>query len=336
LGTTIWQPRIAIRDALQRTDENGTMNPKKRIAVIGAGFLGKSLIRRLLERGCEVSVLDRHPPGDFPYAGARWAVGDFRDPSLLRAALDGVSVAYHLVASTVPGDQQVDSARDLNEDVVGTMQFIDACVASDVLRIVFSSSSSVYGVQRELPIRESAPTNPISSHGIHKLTIEKFLLLAKHFHGIDVRILRISNPYGPGQNPSGRQGFIAIAIGRIMSGAELTLRDGGRAIRDFIFIDDLAQALELAGLHYAVPSVLNIGSGEGHSLTHVIQLMSELLGYPVKTVSIESRKVDIPASVLDVSLAQRVLELGSPMDLRAGILRTLRFHGVKNQAGKLL
>ena len=329
-------PQIAIRNALQRTGENSTMNPKKRIAVIGAGFLGKSLIKNLLERGCEVSVLDRHPPGDVRYAGARWAVGDFRDQSLLRAALDGVSVAYHLVASTVPGDQQVDSARELNEDVVGTMQFIDACVASDVRRIVFSSSSSVYGVQDKLPIRESAPTNPISSHGIHKLTIEKFLLLAKHLHGIDVRILRISNPYGPGQNLVGRQGFIAIAIGKIMSGAALTLRDEGRAIRDFIFIDDLAQALELAGLRDEVPSILNIGSGEGHSLTDVIRLMSDLLGYPVKTVNIESRRVDIPASVLDVALAARVLDLGPAVDLRAGILKTLRFHGVKNQAGQLL
>ena len=307
-----------------------------KIAVIGAGFLGRALIRRLLDFGCDVSVLDRHPPGDVQYAGARWVVGDFRDQSLLREALEGVSVAYHLVASTVPGDRQVDSARELNEDVVGALQFIDACAASDVRRIVFSSSSSVYGVQDELPIRESAPTNPISSHGIHKLTIEKFLLLAKHLHGIDVRILRISNPYGPGQNLTGRQGFIAITIGKIMSGVDVTLRDEGRAIRDFMFIGDLARALELAGLRDEVPSILNIGSGEGHSLTDVIQLMSDLLGYPVKTVNIESRRVDIPASVLDVALAARVLGLGPAVDLRADILKTLRFHEVKSQAGELL
>ena len=323
-------------NALKRTDENITMNPRKRIAVIGAGFLGRALIKNLLDRGCEVSVLDRHPSDDVQYAPARWSIGDFRDQSLLRATLDGVSVAYHLVASTVPGDQQVDSARELNEDVVGTIQFIDACVTSDVRRIVFSSSSSVYGIQDELPIKESALTNPISSHGIHKLTIEKFLLLAKHLHGIDVRILRISNPYGPGQNLAGRQGFIAIAIGKIMSGADLTLRDEGRAIRDFIFIDDLARALELAGLRDEIPSILNIGLGEGHSLTEVIQLMSDLLGYPVKTVNIESRRVDIPASVLDVALAARVLDLGPVVGLRAGILKTLRFHGVKNRAGQLL
>lgn len=312
------------------------MKPITRIAVIGAGFLGKSLISSLLQRGCEVNVLDRHPPCDGQFSGARWLVGDFRDQSLLRAALNGVSLAYHLVASTVPGDQQVDSARELNDDVVGTMQLIEACVVSNVHRIVFSSSSSVYGAQDKLPIKESAATNPISSHGIHKLTNEKFLLLAKHMHGIDVRILRIANPYGPGQNLTGRQGFIAIAIGKIKSGDYLTVRDNGSAIRDFIFIDDLTRALELAGICNEVPSIMNIGSGIGHSLTEVIQLMSVLLCYPIKTVNIESRRIDIHASVLDVELATRVLDLCAPVDLKAGILKTLRFHGMRNQVGQLL
>ncbi|OOG44673.1 hypothetical protein B0B52_06045 [Polaromonas sp. A23] len=312
------------------------MNPGKRIAVIGAGFLGKALIRSLLARGCDVSVLDRHPPDGNEYGKASWVTGDFRDQALLRATLNGVFIAYHLVASTVPGDQQVDSARELNEDVVGTVQFIDACVASGVRRIVFSSSSSVYGVQETLPIRESAPTDPISSHGVHKLTIEKFLLLAKHLHEIDVRILRISNPYGPGQNLAGRQGFIAIAIGKIISGEELILRDEGRAIRDFIFIDDLARAMVLAGLKDDVPSVLNIGAGAGHSLAEVIQLMGEILGYSIKTVNTESRRVDIPASVLDVKLARKALDLSPVVELKAGILQTLRFHGVRSHAGKIL
>ncbi|MES2188905.1 MAG: NAD-dependent epimerase/dehydratase family protein [Pseudomonadota bacterium] len=312
------------------------MNSEKRIAVIGAGFLGKALIRSLLARGFDVSVLDRHPPDDIEYSKATWVTGDFRDQSLLRATLRGAFIAYHLVASTVPGDQQVDSARELNEDVVGTIQFIDVCVASGVHRIVFSSSSSVYGVQEKLPIRESAPTNPISSHGVHKLTIEKFLLLAKHLHGIDVRILRISNPYGPGQNLAGRQGFIAIAIGKAILGEELILRDEGRAIRDFIFIDDLARAMVLAGLIDEIPSVLNIGAGAGCSLTEVIQLMGEILGYPVKTINTESRRVDIPASVLDVTLAGHALGMSPVVDLRAGILKTLRFHGVRNYAGKIL
>lgn len=310
------------------------MNSRQKVAVIGAGFLGQALIKNLLESGCEVNVLDRHPLSNALCTGAKWFVGDFRDQSLLMSTLDKVSVAYHLVASTVPGDQQVDSAKELNEDVVGTIKFIDACVASNVQRIIFSSSSSVYGMQDELPIKESASTNPISTHGIHKLTIEKFLLLACHLHGIDVRILRISNPYGPGQSLAGRQGFVAIAIGKIISGSSLILRDEGRAIRDFIFIDDLTRVLALAGLRDNVPSIMNVGSGKGHSLIEVVQLMEELLGYTTKIVNTESRRIDIPASVLDTTLAERALDLQPAAELRAGILKTLRFHGVKNQLGQ--
>jgi UDP-glucose 4-epimerase len=310
------------------------MNSRQKVAVIGAGFLGQALIKNLLESGCEVNVLDHHPLSNVLCTGAKWFVGDFRDQSLLMSTLDKVSVAYHLVASTVPGDQQVDSAKELNEDVVGTIKFIDACVASNVQRIIFSSSSSVYGMQDELPIKESAFTNPISTHGIHKLTIEKFLLLARHLHGIDVRILRISNPYGPGQSLVGRQGFVAIAIGKIISGSSLILRDEGRAIRDFIFIDDLTRILALAGLRDNVPSIMNVGSGKGHSLIEVVQLMEELLGYTTKIVNTESRRIDIPASVLDTTLAERALDLQPAAKLRAGILKTLRFHGVKNQFGQ--
>ena len=297
------------------------MNSRQKVAVIGAGFLGQALIKNLLESGCEVNVLDRHPLSNALCTGAKWFVGDFRDQSLLMSTLDKVSVAYHLVASTVPGDQQVDSAKELNEDVVGTIKFIDACVASNVQRIIFSSSSSVYGMQDELPIKESASTNPISTHGIHKLTIEKFLLLACHLHGIDVRILRISNPYGPGQSLAGRQGFVAIAIGKIISGSSLILRDEGRAIRDFIFIDDLTRVLALAGLRDNVPSIMNVGSGKGHSLIEVVQLMEELLGYTTKIVNTESRRIDIPASVLDTTLAERALDLQPAAELRAGILK---------------
>lgn len=305
------------------------MTTKKRYSVIGAGFIGKSVIRNLLLKGCDVSVLDRHECPDEFLQKVTWITGSFYDQRELSLALEGATVAYHLVSSTVPGDQHVDVAKELNENVVGSLHFIDSCLAAGVKRIVYASSSSVYGLQDHLPINESAPTNPISPHGIHKLTTEKFLLLAQHMHSIEVRIARIANPYGPEQSVFGRQGFVAIAIGSVIRGVPLSLRDNGCSIRDFIYIDDLAEALGLCGSMDGLPSIINIGAGRGYSLREVVELMGQLVGRKIATISTESRVVDIPISVLDVSLARSTMSFLPFTALRAGISKTLHYHGVK-------
>lgn len=298
------------------------------IAVIGAGFIGKAVIRNLLLKGYHIRVLDRHAcPDEFAHI-VTWVTGNFHDKNALGRVLQGVSVAYHLVSSTVPGDQHVDVAMELNENVVGALRFVDACLVAGVKRIVFASSASVYGLQDRLPIIESAATNPISAHGIHKLTIEKYLLLAQHLHGIEVRIARIANPYGPEQSVMGRQGFIAIAIGCILSETPLSLRDTGRLIRDFIYIDDLAEALGLCGTLDDLPSIINIGSGKGYSLRDIVDLMEQLIGRQIATVSMESRAVDIPISVLDIGLAHSAISFKHATVLREGLGKTFLHHGI--------
>jgi UDP-glucose 4-epimerase len=296
-------------------------------AVLGAGFIGRALIRNLLLKSKTVRVLDRNScPSEF-LGNTQWIKGVFEDKRALRDLLDGVSVAYHLVSSTVPGDQHVDAARELHDNVVSTLQFIDVCLEVGVKRIVFASSASVYGVQELIPIKESAMTNPISTHGINKLAIEKFLLLAKYQHDISVQILRISNPYGPGQNISGRQGFIGMTIGHILSNSPVLLRNQGLAIRDYIYIDDLAAAFALAGELNDSPSVMNVGSGRGHSLRDVINIFSLLLNKSIATNYSVSRSVDIPSSILDIELFQAFSASSHGTNLREGLIKTLNFHG---------
>lgn len=302
---------------------------KRRIAVIGAGFIGKSVIRNLLLKGNDVVVLDRHICPDEFSGRVSWVTGNFHDKNSLDSVLIGATVAYHLVASTVPGDEHMDVAVELNENVVGTLFFINACLAAGIKRIVFASSASVYGMQRHLPIKESATTNPISTHGIHKLTVEKFLLFASHLHGIEIRILRIANPYGPEQSLWGRQGFIAIAIGNICRNLPVALRDNGRAIRDFIFIDDLAEALALGGLLDNLPTVINVGTGIGCSLREVVDAIGQLLGRPVETISSDARPVDIPASVLNIGLASSKMGFSPMIGLSSGLRITLVSHGLE-------
>ena len=295
----------------------------------GGGFIGRAIVRNLISRGCDVHVLDRNSCPEEFCGKTSWIVGDFLDRSSLDLALHGAKVAYHLISSTVPGDQHVNFAMELHDNVIASLNFIDACVAAGVRRIVFSSSSSVYGVQDILPIGESAPTNPISSHGIHKLAVEKLLLMAQYLHGIEVKVLRIANPYGPGQNIDGRQGFIAMAIGSITRNSPLILRDEGRAVRDFIYIDDLAEAIVLAGLSKSVPQIINLATGVGHSLRDVLWHIEQILGCNISVISAESRRVDIPVSVLDVSLAVSSLPINSMVGLKEGLIKTLRYSGLR-------
>jgi len=297
--------------------------------VCGVGFIGMALVRSLLARGMSVSVLDHKPCPATLTERLRWFQGDFSDEKLLADALTGTDVAYHLVSSTVPGDDQVGVIKELSDNIFSTIRFIEVAIAAGVKRIVFVSSSSVYGLQLKTPILESAETNPISSHGIHKLAIEKYLLLYRFNHDIDVRIVRLSNPYGPGQNLHGRQGFIAIAIGNVLDGLPVLLRGAGSPVRDFIYIDDVARALATVGGDAKAPAVMNLGTGAGSSLARVVATLEELLGRRVATESGPLRRVDIPVSVLDVSMGRDRLGIVSTTSLRDGLRLTLEHHGIR-------
>ena len=234
---------------------------------------------------------------------------------------------------SVPGDGAINDAainlvKGLSDNILLTIKFLDMCKVCDVKRVVFVSSSSVYGLQTQIPIAESATTNPISSHGIEKLALEKYFLLYKFLYGIDVRIIRLSNPYGPGQSLFGRQGFIAISIGRLLKHKPILLRDLGRPIRDFIYIDDVSKALALAGTLEYGPSILNIGSSKGYSLAQVVALFEEILGQTIKVDQMEPKKIDILESVLNVSLAHDCIFFNTQISMCEGLVKTLQYHEI--------
>jgi len=300
----------------------------KNFAICGSGFIGKNLIHHLTSQGYRVNVLDRNIcPKEF-LGKAQWTTGEFSDSEALRKTLDRVDVAFHLVSSSVPGDGAINLVKGLSDNILLTIKFLDMCKVCGVKRVVFVSSSSVYGLQTEIPIAESATTNPISSHGIEKLALENYFLLYKFLYGIDVRIIRLSNPYGPGQSLFGRQGFIAISLGRLLKDKPIILRDLGRPIRDFIYIDDVSKALTLAGTLEYGPLILNIGSSKGHSLLQVVKLLEAILGKTIKVDQMEPKKIDILESVLNVSLAHDCIFFNTQVSIREGLIKTLQFHEI--------
>jgi UDP-glucose 4-epimerase len=304
------------------------MEAGRKAAVLGAGFIGLNLVRRLVGAGTQVAVLDHNEvPADLA-ARVRWVRGEFADPDAVDEVIAGADVAFHLISSTVPGDEHVEVSRELSDNIFATLGFLESCDRLTVPRVVFASSSSVYGLQERMPIPESAVTDPISSHGIQKLAIEKYLLFHRFHRGLDVRIARLSNPFGPGQRLYGRQGFVALTIGHLLNDEPILLRDGGRPVRDFLYIDDVTEALDRLASQDDAPSVVNIGSGTGHSLKDVVALVEEAIRRPVRAILGEARRADIPVSVLDVKLAMAGIGFRAAIPLRAGLLRTLTHYGI--------
>lgn len=159
--------------------------------------------------------------------------GDLGNHGLIREALEGIDVVFHLASTTLPKTSNDDPGYDVRSNVVDTIQLLEACVDAGVRKVIFASSGgTVYGVPERLPIKEDHPTNPISSYGIVKLTIEKYLGLFHYLYGLDYAALRISNPYGPYQDPAGQQGAISVFLHRILSGQPIAIWGDGEIVRE--------------------------------------------------------------------------------------------------------
>lgn len=303
-------------------------NPKEVYSIIGCGFIGKALLRNLLNKGIQVNILDRNKCPEELVGIVNWIQGDFSDKKNLEQVLEGAAVAFHLISSTVPGDQNSNMAQELNENVVSTINFINIAIQKKVKRVVFASSASVYGIQQYLPINEGALPNPISSHGIIKLTIEKYLQLYEFLHGIEIKILRIANPYGPEQDIYGRQGFIGMTVGNVLKGNPILVRGAGQIIRDYIYIDDVVELMARAAKLDNIPSIINISSGEGLSLNDIISELKYFLGSSLEIKIEDYRKVDIPVSILDRKLSQDFLQFNPLVDIKQGLSIVLSKHGL--------
>ncbi len=295
------------------------------IAVLGAGFIGKNLLASCIARGDNVRVLDRNPrPAEFEPI-KEWVQGSFMNGEDIVHAVRGADIVFHLISSTVPGDT-IDENEEIFNNVIQTINLLRICVQENVKRIIFISSSAVYGLQRRLPIPEIAVTDTITSIGIHKLTVDKYLHLYKFEYGLDCKIMRLSNPYGIGQKIFGRQGIIAIAIGKVLYRSPIMIRGEGTAIRDFIYIDDVINACHLLAATDSDEVTFNIGSGRGIYLNDVIKEMSTIIGRELPVIYSEARKNDIPASILDISRAKRILGFEVTVSFSDGLRRTLSFY----------
>jgi UDP-glucose 4-epimerase len=293
----------------------------------GAGFIGSHLAEALAQEGHGVKVFDRPHIDRLPlfsrHKGFEIFTGDFLNPEALIPALRGTEVVFHLVSTTLPKNSNDNPVYDVESNVLGSLRLLALCRRHEVRKIVFvSSGGTVYGLPRSVPVDETHPTEPISSYGIHKLAIEKYLALAHRLHGLDYCILRPANLYGPRQRLDTAQGAVAVFLDRALRELPIQIWGDGSVVRDYVYVGDAVEAILKAARFQGEPKIFNVGSGIGVSLNELVAEIQKLLGRQVKVEHTAARAVDVPVNVLDSTLARRHLGWGASTPLGEGLRRT--------------
>jgi len=298
-----------------------------RVLVLGgSGFLGSHIVDRFIAEKHDVSVYDlyteryRRTP-----AAVHFFTGDFGNVGALEEVISsGFNAVIHCVSTTTPKSSNESPEFDIQSNVIGTVQLLDICVRNRVGKLVFlSSGGTVYGDIGAAPtVDESHRVRPICSYGVSKLSIEHYLSVYQHLHGLNYISLRLSNPYGERQNPHRALGAMTVFLYRTLRQQTIEIWGDGSVTRDFIYAGDVANAVYLATVRPLL-GVFNVGTGIGLSLREVLAAISRVVGMEPNVVWLKSRPFDVPRVVLDTSKLRRAAGWECSTTLDEGIAATV-------------
>lgn len=296
---------------------------RKRVLVIGGGgFIGRHVVAGLAAAQQEVVVLDLAQRENAP---GTWISGSLQDPALVASAVAGCDAVVFLANASLPGSSHADLAGEVNAHVGATVRTAEICSSLGVTHFVFASSGgTVYGVSPPVGegLREDSFTCPRNAYGVSKLAVENYLRVMALHRPMRTLSLRISNPYGEGQRAHRAQGIIAAAMEHAVSDKALPIWGDGSVERDFIYVGDVAQAFVAAIQYQGNHSVMNIGSGESHSIRDVLSLVEEAVEFPLKINYEPNRSIDVDRNRLDITLAKSELGWMPAVGLKEGLHRT--------------
>lgn len=321
------------------TQRNLAAYSDKRILVTGGlGFMGFNLVRALQPANARLSVLSRSwppRPGSVEsiLGGVTFFKGDIRDSAVVDEAVAGCDLIFQLAGKSGPAASNASPLDDLDVNSRGMLTLLESCRrVNPGAKIIFPSSRLVYGANAEQPVTEAAPTAPLSVYGIHKRAAEEYLLLYQRLHGMRATILRITNPYGPFQRPDqNRYGIVNWFIHEAMHDRPLTVYGRGAQLRDYVHVDDVVEAMLMAGLApEADGRIFNVGSGRGVSFLamaeHIIRTAGrgrvEHVDWPADAALVETGDF-----VADTSLIAECLGWRAGIPLESGIEDVIAGYG---------
>jgi UDP-glucose 4-epimerase len=291
----------------------------------GAGFIGAHSVRALLERGHKVTVLDdlSHGRREAVPKGADVVVLDIRAPELLplfeSRRFDAV---LHLAAQMDVRKSVADPLYDAAINVLGTLNLLEAARRVATKRFVFASSGgAVYGEQDVYPAPETHARRPASPYGVSKLCGEEYLAHYALTHGLSALALRYANVYGPGQDPHGEAGVVAIFLNKLLAAETATINGDGLQTRDYVYVGDVARA-NLLALESRVAGALNIGTGIETTVAELAQQLAKHAGVPPRFVNGPAKPGEQRRSSVDVTAAKAALKWKPAISLDQGLALT--------------
>jgi UDP-glucose 4-epimerase len=291
----------------------------KVVVLGGTGFVGSSVARTLLDQGRDVTVVARRMPSSIDrLCGARVLQRDAADPTIYDEILDGASSVVYAVGCLFPSESNADPLADIHGSLTPLIRLLEALRRRPEVSMVFlSSGGTVYGNPRTMPVTEEHPTDPTTSYGILKLAAEKYIGMYRELYGLDARVLRVANAYGPGQLTGRGQGVVGAFLDKIVHGKPVTIFGTGRGLRDYIQVDDVARAV-VASLTAGGAHTVNIGTGIGTSLLQIVEELERIAGRRIEIDFQPLRGFDVESIVLDVA-PFRALTGHKPMGMADGL-----------------
>jgi UDP-glucose 4-epimerase len=307
---------------------NGCEN-KNILVTGGAGFIGSHIVDRLSAEN-RVIVFDNLFTGQMSNLEKSkdkitFIKGDILDKALLSDIVAKVDIIFHLAADVGNIRSIRDPFFDMDINIRGVLNLLDACRNSKVERVVYSSSAAIFGEARYLPIDEEHTLNPESPYAVSKMAGEKYCFAFYKVHGVPTTALRYFNVYGPRQDTSEYANAISIFSHKIREGTPITIFGDGKQTRDFVFIEDVVDANILAATQpAAIGEIFNIAMGKETSIEQLVSLIMEVRGKESPIAYAAPRAGEVRHSRANIEKAQRMLGYNPEISLKEGLTLTWR------------
>lgn len=320
----------------RKTVENNNASKKKILITGGAGFIGSHLCERYVKKGFVVLCLDNFTNGNLTNvrqlllcSNFKLINGDVRDLDLLERIVPGVVSVIHLAAQVHVDRSIIEPKMTFDVNVLGTLNVLEAARRHDVQRVVHASTSEVYGTAKTAPMDESHPLDAPHPYGASKIAADRLCNAYIQTYGMDIRVMRPFNVFGPRQKDSGYGGVISIFVKRVLNNMPPVIYGDGKQSRDYTYIDDLVNAYDLV-LNSPRPlsEPINFGTGQDVKILALANEIIELCGKrgELSPVHVEARAGEVTRLIADASKAKKHLGWEPRFSLTQGLKKYIEWH----------